>query len=260
MTTTNIILIFITGIIAGFLNTLGGGGSLLTLPMFIFLGLPAAVANGTNRIALTVQNAIAVLNFKRKGYFNLKLSLLLGIPAVIGSIVGAQLAINIPDEIFNKILAVVMLIVLVLIVRKPVKNKTEEEASDMDLASSRYVPAAITFFFIGIYGGFVQAGVGFIIIAALSVLSDMSLVKINSIKVFVVLFYMLSALFVFIWNGKIDWVLGLTLACGNGLGGWLGSSFAVAKGDKWIRPILITVVSIMSLKLLGFFSFLQHLI
>lgn len=260
MTITNIILIFLTGIVAGFLNTLGGGGSLLTLPMFIFLGLPAAVANGSNRIALTVQNTIAVLNFKRKGYFDLKLSLLLGIPAVIGSIVGANLAISVPDEIFNKILAVVMLIVLFLIIRKPVQKNSDEESINANLDSSRYVPAALTFFCIGIYGGFVQAGVGFIIIAALSVLSDMSLVKINSIKVFVVLFYMLSALVVFIWNGKINWMLGFTLACGNGLGGWLGSSFAVAKGDKWIRPILITVVSIMSLKLLGFFSFLRNLI
>ncbi|QNB44957.1 TSUP family transporter [Thermanaerosceptrum fracticalcis] len=256
MTIGTVLLILVVGVIAGFLNTVAGGGSLLTMPMFIFLGMPSALANGTNRVALTVQGIAAAINFRRKGYFDLKLGLTLGIPAMIGSYLGAKLAIDLPDAIFNKILAGVMIIVLFLIVRQPEQpvEKPEEE-----LSLPRRILSAIVFFFVGMYGGFIQAGVGFIIIASLSLLTGMSLIKINSLKNFVVLFYMFISLVVFILEGKVDWVLGLTLSVGNGIGGWIGSSFVVAKGDKWIRLFLIVVAIIMAAKLLGVFEYLKQL-
>ncbi|MBO8168561.1 MAG: sulfite exporter TauE/SafE family protein [Thermoanaerobacteraceae bacterium] len=247
------LLVFAAGIAAGFLNTVAGGGSLLTMPMLIFLGLPSAVANGTNRIALMVQNIVAVTNFRRKGFFDWQLGLMLAVPAVLGSIVGANIAIQLPDRIFNKILAVVMMVVLTLILWQPQKRLS---AHAENLTVKRKIIAVITFFFVGMYGGFIQAGVGFIIIASLTVITGMSLVKINSIKVFVVLIYMLSSLAVFIINGQINWLLGLTLALGNGTGAWLGSNFAVAKGDKWIRVILFVAVTLMAAKLLGLFELL----
>lgn len=248
----NIALILVTGIAAGFLNTLAGGGSLLTMPMLIFLGLPSAMANGTNRIALMAQNIVAITNFRRKGFFDWKLSLMLGIPAVLGSIVGANLAISLSDQLFNKILAVVMLLVLGLILWQPHKKLT---AVEEDLTKQRKIMAVITFFFVGVYGGFIQAGVGFIIIASLTMITGMSLVRINSIKVFVVAIYMFSSLAIFIINDQVNWMLGLTLAVGNGLGGWLGSNFAVSKGDKWIRVFLVIAVVAMAAKLLGMFDF-----
>ncbi|MBZ4655172.1 MAG: integrase [Peptococcaceae bacterium] len=255
MTIGTVILILVFGIIAGFMNTVAGGGSLLTLPMLIFLGMPSALANGTNRVALTVQSISAAINFRRKGYFDLKLGLTLGIPAMLGSYAGARLAIDLPDAIFNKILAGVMLAVLFLIVRQPHKAKNEREE---ELTPARRLLAIIIFFFVGMYGGFIQAGVGFIIIASLLLLTGMSLVKINSLKNFVVLLYMFISLVVFIWEGKVDWMLGLTLSVGNGIGGWIGSSFAVAKGDKWIRIFLIAAVTVMAAKLLGIFDFLRQ--
>ncbi|MDK2823900.1 MAG: uncharacterized protein PWQ67_495 [Clostridia bacterium] len=248
MTIGKVLLILITGTAAGFLNVVGGGGSLLSMPMLIFLGLPSAVANGTNRIALMLQNIVAVANFRRKGFFDLNLSLMLGIPALIGSIVGSKIAISLPDNIFNKILALVMFIVLFLIIKQPHKKILSEDEEKFN--PHRKIPAMIAFFFIGVYGGFIQAGVGFIIIAALTIITGMSLVRINSLKVFIVGFYMLSSLLVFIISGSVNWVLGLTLAIGNSLGAWLGSNFAVSKGDKWIRYILIVTVTAMALKLL----------
>jgi len=247
MTIGKVLLILITGTAAGFLNVVGGGGSLLSMPMLIFLGLPSAMANGTNRVALMVQNIVAVVNFRSKGFFDLNLSLMLAIPALIGSIAGSKLAISLPDEIFNKILALIMFGVLFLIIKQPEKKlvSTEEKFNP-----DRKLPAMIAFFFIGAYGGFIQAGVGFVIIATLTLITGMSLVRINSLKVFIVGFYMLSSLIVFIISGKVDWILGITLAIGNSLGAWLGSNFAVAKGDKWIRYILIVTVSVMALKLL----------
>lgn len=249
----NVILIFFVGTLAGFINVLAGGGSLLTLPVLIFLGLPSATANGTNRIALMVQNIVAISNFKRKGYFDLKLSLMLGIPAILGSIIGANLAISLPDNIFNKILGIIMFFVLMLVLFNPLKNK---DTSCEKLTTKRKVIAIIAFFCVGIYGGFIQAGTGFIIIATLTLITGMSLVRINSIKVFVIAIYMTSSLIVFIINGQVNWLYGLFLAVGNSTGAWLGSSFAVTKGDKWIRIFLFISVTIMAAKLIGLFDLL----
>src|SRR3970282_1578937 len=106
------LVIFTVGVVAGVINTLAGGGSLITLPVLIFLGLPAAVANGTNRLAITVQSIFAVTGFRRKGFSNFKISLLMSAPVLIGAVVGAQLAVNVSDVLFKRILAVVMLLVL----------------------------------------------------------------------------------------------------------------------------------------------------
>ncbi len=243
-----IALILGVGVIAGFLNTLVGGGSLLSLPILIFLGLPTAVANGTNRVALVVQSGVAVWNFRRKGFFDWRMGLLFGIPAMIGSVIGAMLAIKTPDETFNKILALIMLLVLWLTIRPP-KKKTNVESDDR-LSKKQMVIGVIGFILIGMYGGFVQAGVGFIIMAFMNTLVGMSLVKINSVKVLVVGLYMTTSLITYILHGDVRWMYGLILAVGNGTGAWLGSNFAVSKGEKWIRFFLVVSVVFMSAKLL----------
>lgn len=96
------------GFIAGFLNTIAGGGTLLTLPALIFLGLPSPVANGTNRIAVLVQTVTAVRGFKSKGVSTYPFGLYIGIASLVGSIIGAKLAIDISDAVFNKMLAIIM--------------------------------------------------------------------------------------------------------------------------------------------------------
>ncbi len=248
-------LILVTGIAAGFLNTLGGGGSLLTIPMLIFLGLPAAIANGTNRIAIFVQNIVGVTNFHRKGFFYPKLSFILGIPAILGSIFGARFAVSISGDLFEKILAIVMIIVLIIILTRP-ERKFIKVIDSENLGTTRLIVAIIAFFGVGFYGGFIQAGVGFIIIVALTLITGMSLVKVNSLKVFIILIYTISSLLVFIIDGKVDFILGFTLAIGNAIGAYIGSNFAVSKGDKWIRILLIVTILAMSAQLLGLFEFI----
>jgi len=250
LTISEILIILVAGIAAGFVNVVGGGGSLIAMPVLIFLGLPSAVANGTNRVALMVQSLVAIGYFRNKGYFYPKLSILLGIPAVIGSIIGAQFAISLSDEMFNRVLAVVMLVVLVLIIWRPEKKFIKSEEAMENLSKPRLAVAALVFLGVGFYGGFIQAGVGFVIIVALALITGMSLVKINSLKVCVTIIYMLSSLIVFVCSGKVDWMLGLVLAVGNAVGAYLGSVFTVSKGDKWIRIFLIVSVLIMAAKLL----------
>jgi uncharacterized membrane protein YfcA len=242
-----VLLIISVGFIAGFLNTIAGGGSLITLPILIFLGLPPAVANGTNRIAIFSQNIFGVLGFKSKGVSDFPYSISLGISAFLGAIIGARIAIDIPGELFNKILAVL----IVLIVLFPIlKRKGKDPGTINERTGLKYrILGIFTFFFIGIYGGFIQAGVGFIIIAALSIINRFSLVKTNSIKVFVVLIYTISALFIFIIEGKIHWGYGLTLAVGNSSGSWIASRLSVRKGDNWVKWFIIITVVALAVKL-----------
>ena len=235
----HVLLLFGTGIAAGFLNTVAFGGSLIALPVLIFLGLPTAVANGTNRIAIFFQNFSAIMGFRRKGVSDFGYSILLAIPAVIGAVIGAIIATDIKDAVFNLILAVVMITMLVLTLINPterLKNRIESR----DKRSK--IIAMVVFFFIGIYGGFIQAGVGLLIITALRLLTGMDLVRTNAIKVLVIFCYTVVALGIFIMEKQVDWALGVTLAIGNATGAWLGSHWAVEKGDKWIRVVLIVAV------------------
>jgi uncharacterized membrane protein YfcA len=243
----HVLLLFGTGIAAGFLNTVAFGGSLIALPVLIFLGLPTAVANGTNRIAIFFQNFSAIMGFRRKGVSDFGYSILLAIPAVIGAVIGAIIATDIKDAVFNLILAVVMITMLILTLLNP----TERLKDRIESGGTRSkIIAMAVFFFIGIYGGFIQAGVGLLVITALRLLTGMDLVRTNAIKVFVIFFYTVIALGIFIMKGKVDWYLGPTLAVGNACGAWLGSHWAVAKGEKWIKVMLIVAVVAFAVRLI----------
>lgn len=237
-------LIFI-GFIAGVINTLAGGGSLLTLPMLIFLGLPPNVANGTNRVAILIQNIFGTAGFKSKGVSAYPYSLYLGISALLGSIIGAQIAVDIKGETFNKILAVVMLLVVASMIYKPKNLQNIPER----LTGKYLWLGIITFFFIGIYGGFIQAGTGFFILMALTSINRFSLVKSNAAKTVVVLIYTVAALAVFVYYDKVNWKYGLILSIGNASGAWLASRWSVKKGDNLIRIFLIIIVIVMAIKL-----------
>lgn len=233
------------GVGAGFINVVAGGGSLITLPLMIFLGLPPNVANGTNRVAVFAQNVVAVTNFNKKGVSSKGYGVLIGISALLGAIIGAWLAVDIPERLFNRILSVVMVLVAILLVSK---SKFEGSGAER-LTKKHQTLGALTFFFIGIYGGFLHAGIGFIIMLALVKINRFNLVKTNSIKVTVALIYTLAALGVFIWQDVIDWKVGVILAAGNATGGWLGSNFSIKKGEVWIKRILIAAIGAMALKL-----------
>ena len=234
------------GVVAGILNILAGGGSLLTLPLLIFFGLPAATANGTNRIAIFCQNIFAITGFKRQGIFPLRLALLATPPALVGSYIGANLAITIDEMVFRRLLALVMIAVLVFMLLDPMKRLRRAEQS---MTPVRLVVLVISFFFVGIYGGFVQAGVGFLIITALLV-HGLDLVRINAVKVLVIFAFTVVALGVFIFHGQVDYVLGLSLAAGNSLGGWIAAHLAVKKGHDWIRHFVTVTVLVFALRLL----------
>ena len=241
-----LILLALVGFIAGVINTMAGGGSLLTLPMLIFMGLPPSIANGTNRIGIFIQSITSVAGFKSKGIQPSVFSVYIGISALIGSLIGAKIAIDIKGDTFNKILAIIMVVVVLFMVFKPkisLQDLTER------LEGKYRLLAILAFFFIGIYGGFIQAGVGIFILLALTSINRMSLVNSNAVKALVVFIYTIGALAVFAFDNQINYVYGFVLAIGNASGGWIASRWSVKKGDGIIKIFLIIMVIAMAFKL-----------
>lgn len=242
-----IILLAFTGLVAGFINIIAGGGSLLTLPILIFLGLDSNIANASNRLGIFTQNITGIQGFRSKGISTWPFSLYLGISAFFGAIVGSRISLELDEQLFNRVIAGIMVLVVLTIIFG--KNNKSESQENERMGFWYQAASIFVFFFIGIYGGFIQAGTGFLIIAALTGINRFSLVKTNSAKAIVALIYTISALAVFIIEDAINWYYALILATGNAAGGWIASRWSVDKGDTWIRGILVVMVIILAVKL-----------
>ena len=241
------------GFVAGFINTLAGGGSSLTLPLLMFLGLHANVANGTNRVAILMQNIVAVNSFRRKKVFNYKTDYKLAIPTLFGSIVGALIAVEINEALLEKVIGVVMVLMLFVVLFNP-NAWVKEKVGEVNPKPSIW--QYILFFIIGIYGGFIHLGVGFMFIAALVLGCGYDLVKTNAIKLFIVLVYGVFTLAIFMFNQQVDLLIGVILGIGNMLGAFVGVHFTVKGGAKFVRVFLMIALLLIILKLFGAFDFI----
>ena len=243
-----LLLLFSVGSLAGFINVMAGGGSLTDDYHVFRLYMEGSVANGTNRVAVFIQNISAVISFKQENFSHFKFSLKLAAVTLPGAIIGALISVNISDETFKKILAVIMIgIIFTLIIPKSKKNSIKNGES--------YNPWLVypALFGIGFYGGFIQAGVGFLIMAALHHLVRLNLIHVNMHKVFIISFYTIPAIIIFTITKNINWIYGLTLAGGMAFGAWWSAKMAIKKGDKVIRVTLLIAIFIMALMLLNIF-------
>jgi len=244
-TPLEILALVLAGGLAGFANVLAGGGSLLTLPVLLFLGLPSASANATNRISLIVQNISATTTFARKQMLPAGLAFKLFLCAVPGTVVGARLALELDDLLFRRILAGVILLSLAPLMRSP----KSAAGADHD-GVPHPVWLGLAFAAMGVYAGFLQAGLGFLLIAALTQLGGLDLVRTNAVKVSVVLGLQLAALVVFQRAGTVDWVRGTCLAVGSASGAWLAARLQIERGAPLARRILIVLVLLVVIRLL----------
>lgn len=241
------IILFLVGLIAGTLNVIGGGGSLLSLPVMIFLGLPPTVANGTNRLAILIQNIGAAWSFHQRGLLSRQWLLMAVPPALLGALLGTVAAVNIGELAFQRILAVILVLVAAWTLWKPVKLLQENDAPlPTGIKRLAFIAA---FFLIGVYGGFIQAGIGFLILAATSI-AGFNLIRGNALKVTLVLTFTPLTLVLFAWHGKVDWAMGLALAAGNFLGGLAGVRLQILKGHAWIRGVVTVTIVVFAMRLL----------
>ncbi len=237
-------LLFAAGAVAGTLNVVAGGGSFLTLPLMIFLGIPAGVANGTNRVALLFQNVGAVWGFRRHRVLDARLALRLAAPAIVGAALGSWMALQVSDFAFRRVLAILMLAITLWTLLRPPPDHPEPRGEEGPIG----LPLLALFFLIGVYGGFIQAGVGFLLLAGTTA-AGLDLVRGNAIKVTCVLLWTVVTIAVFASGGAINWGAGVVLGAGNLVGGQLGVRLTVLKGHAWIRWFVAVTIILFALRL-----------
>ena len=233
------------GLVAGIVNAMAGGGSLLTVALLnVFVGLPGLVANGTNRVGVLVQNASSVASYRKEGLRGFRRAVTVLVPVIAGSLLGSLLVSSVTDETFERIFGILMVPLLFLSLRSP-KNVGSQ-------INWHPVTTAVIFFGIGLYGGAFQAGVGLLIVVALS-RSGLDLVNANAVKVVVILVLTTIAVPVFIVRGQVDWGFAVVLAFGFAAGGWIGARVAVRGGEKIIKPVLIGAVVALAGRMIGLY-------
>jgi uncharacterized membrane protein YfcA len=238
------------GLAAGFINTLAGSGSLITLPILIFLGLPANVANGTNRLGVVFQTLVAVITLKNKGAIEGAGNYWLIVPAVLGAIPGAMLAADMTDQALRYTIGGVMLLMFIPVMMNASKWLRQHSG---DGAASRRWYVILIFALIGAYGGFIQAGVGIFLLAGMVLLAQLTMAHANALKNLIVLCFSIPALVVFIYNGQVDWKIGVLLASGQMLGGWLAARYAMdhPQANIWVRRLLLVMIAASAVELFG---------
>jgi uncharacterized membrane protein YfcA len=251
-----IIVIIIAGIFVGFINTLSGGGSVISLSLLILLGLPANIANGTNRISIFFQTFSSVSSFTKQKMFDSMKPIWLGIPATVGSVIGAYVAVDVKEKVIEIAICIAMVIMVFFLFYKPDKWLKE---------NSRLLKGRITwwqviiFFAVGFYGGFIQVGVGYFLLMSLVLGVGYDLVKANAVKNLIVFLYAIFALLVFMIDGKVNYLYGIILSIGSVLGALIASWLAVKKGAGFIRAVIVLSVILTILQVSGFVNFTELL-
>ena len=241
-------LLIIAGILAGFINTLAGSGSLITLPLLMFIGLPANVANATNRIGIFLQSAVGAASFRHNKVFEYREGVWFALPATFGSLIGAIAAVKLNSDVMEIIIGGLLLFMFFMVLYKPEKW-ISEKAGKIE-GRPRFWQIVI-FFLIGVYGGFIQAGVGFILLAGLVFGAGLNLTKANALKVFIVFVYTSVAIIVFVLSRQISYPAAFTLAFGSMIGAWLAAKFALKNGPGIVRIILLVIILVSALKYIG---------
>jgi len=245
-------IVFVAGFIAGFINTFAGSGTAINYFLFNMLGIPMSTANGTVRLGVIMQSIANSIQFYKNDKLEIVKGLFISIPVTVGSVLGAELAINLDRQLFDKANGVVMLFMLFLLFYNPdrwIKGKRAISSNKVNILH------LVIYFIIGVYGGFVHMGVGIFLMLAFVWISGYDLVRAAALKMFVVLIYTPFVFVVFILNHQVGYLLGFVTGLGNLFGGLLAARLALRKGPEFIRWFLVFVLTIFSLKLFGIIQF-----
>jgi len=234
-----VVILICSGLAVGFINTLAGGGTVISMTLFMILGLPPMVANGTNRIPVILQNLVAVINFKRNKIFEIPKSIKWCIPVIAGSLIGSRFSVELNDVIFGISFAIIMLLIALLMTINP---KTWMQENSVKTNNSTNFLAYFFLFLIGIYAGFIHVGTGYFLLAVLVLMNGYNLLQANAIKNFIVLLYAPFSLSVFIYYGNVDYKYGLIHAIGNMIGAYIASRWAIKWGVNFIRWMVIVFI------------------
>ena len=237
--------VLLLGGVAGFINTLAGSGSMITLSLLMFMGVPAHIANGTNRLGIVFQSVTGAYQFHKAGKLDFAKTTWFSLPAILGSLVGAWIASSLDARQMEQAIGLVMIFMLAILLLKPEKWLRENS----EIIERRTVLNMFFAFLIGIYGGFIMIGVGILILAVLVLKARMNLAESNAIKILTVFLFSLPVLAIYVYHGQVYWLLGSVLAIGQATGAWFASKFALnnPKANLWTHRLLVVdaVVSIV---------------
>jgi uncharacterized membrane protein YfcA len=241
-------LLVVAGVIAGWINTVAGGGSLLTVPALMWYGLPADLANGTSRVAVLAQGATAVLGFWRAGKLETRLLGPIATPSIAGAVLGAYAATLVPNSVLTPLIVATLIVMAGTMFLNPALLAPAPDAQPID--PLRRPSAVLALFAAGFYGGFLQAGVGLVLLTVFAGLLQIDLVRGNGLKVAVIFLYSIVVVLVFAARARIAWSSGGALAAGQVLGAMLGVRFAITRGQAALQKALFVIIVLMALALL----------
>ena len=244
------LLLVVGGAFAGTINAVAGGGSMLTVPLLVLAGVPGNAANGSNRVGILTGNLASAAEFRRSGIDGLRHALPVVGPALLGGLIGSLGISRLTDDTFETVFGLLMIPLILLTINKPAPRADGETWSS--------ATTTLVFLGVGIYGGAIQAGVGLVMLAALS-RAGFDLVTANSIKVLVNTAVTLVALPVFLSQGNVHWGPALLLAIGLTAGGWIGARLSIQRGEEWIRRVMIAAAIALALNLLGVYRWIGDL-
>jgi hypothetical protein len=244
VTALELLLLGLVGLVAGTVNTIAGGGSFITLAAMLWMGLPPVVANATNRVGVVVQSGAATVQFHREGQLRTGGLVAGGVAACAGALIGAWVSLELDEELFERLIGVIMLAFVPVLLLRP---KRWLQGAEKAARPWLLVPAL---FALGVYGGLLQAGVGIFLLAALVLLGGHDLVRANARKAFVVMLFTIPALLLFVWQDQVLWLAAIALSLGSAVGGWLGTKLTVKWGPGFVRAVLILVIAVSAVRLL----------
>ncbi|MDR0510202.1 MAG: sulfite exporter TauE/SafE family protein [Rikenellaceae bacterium] len=230
-------ILLVSGFMVGFINTLAGGASIISITTFMVLGLPITAANETNRLPVAFSNIAAAVNFRRNKQLNLKIGLRLAVPAIVGNILGSLIAMKVDEQIIRICLGVVLSIILVFMLLST-ERRLRKASGEVRIRPIDYV----WFLLIGVYGGYIYVGLGYMVLAVALMSMRMDIVAANAMKTFVLAVSTPFALALFMLNGTVVYTFGLIHAAGNTLGAFVASQYAVGWGVKFLKIFLIAVI------------------
>lgn len=250
MTFTTIIILVVSGILVGFINTLSAGGTIVSIALYLAMGLPSQGANAVNRVGVLLQDAFGSALFLKQGIFKVREVLPYAFPVMLGALFGSLVAITISERVFSICLGIILLVMIVFLFVQEKHSKKPERK----LSLKEYFIYFPIFMAIGFYGGFVQTGTGFLIIAALGMILGYDMIKTAAVKLFIMFLYTLVAITVFFVKGSVEvnyWMYGLIHSIGMIIGTWIAGKYALKKGESFIRIIIILVIMVTALNLFG---------
>ena len=234
--------------LAGFIDSIAGGGGLISLPAYIFAGLPAHFAVATNKMSSSLGTAVSTIRFAKEKLINWKIAVPAILVALLGSNIGARISLLLSESIIRMMLVVVLPLVALIVLNKKLFHDNPE---NNDITKEMMIKILVAVFIIGLYDGFYGPGTGTFLIIAFTLFGKMSMAQANGNCKIINLTSNLSALAVYILSGKVLWTLGIAAALCNMLGNYLGSGLVMKKGSTIVKPIIIVVIVIFMIKLIS---------